>query len=82
MVMTEVSLFLYTAVGHIVEKLEGNDLEHHFRPIGRSAEIWGICILAELVDKRKVNCFVQEFKEVVPGSYTIVDAVPLEGKLA
>jgi len=29
-----------------------------------------------------INCFVQEFKEVILGNYTIIYVVPVEGKLA
>ena len=77
----EVDLFLYTAVGYIVEKLEEEDLEHHLWPIGRSAEIWGICIPAKLIDEGEVDRFIQELEEVIIGDYTIVDMVAVEGKL-
>ncbi len=74
--------FLYTAVGHIVEKLEEDDLEHHLWPIGRSAKIQGICIPAKLVDEGEVDCFIQELEKVIHGDYPIVNMVAVEGKLA
>ena len=74
--------FLYMAVGHIVEKLEEDDLEHHLWFIGRSAEIWGIDILAKLVDEREVYRFIEELEETILGDYSIVNMVAVEGKLA
>ena len=58
MMMAKIDLFLSAVVGHIAEKLEEDNLEHHSWLICRSAEIWGIDILAKLVDEGEVNHFI------------------------
>ena len=68
-------------VGHIVEKLEEDDIEHHLWFIGRPAEIWGIDIPAKLVDEGEVDGFIQKLEEVVLGDCPIIDMVAVEGKL-
>ena len=63
------------------EKLKEEVLEHHFRLIGRPAEIQGIGILAKLIGEGEIDHFIQELEEVSPGDYPTIDMVAVEGKL-